>query len=88
MTIADLLRESMAEHRTALAHRQRKAAVSAIPHLERAYRLRLDADREDPNHSDPAWQEEEQHTPTGRSTHTDLMQFYEQQLGPQTVTQE
>jgi hypothetical protein len=82
MTVADLLRDSLAEHKAALAERQRKAFISAIPHLERAYRLRLDAHREDPEHSDPAWAEEEQHTPTGRSTHEDLLAFYKQQLGP------
>jgi hypothetical protein len=83
MTIADLLTQSMAEHKQALAHRQKKAFASAIPHLERAYRLRLDAHREDPEHSDPAWAEDQRNTPKGIDTHAVMIAFYEQHLGPQ-----
>ena len=82
MTVADLLKESMAAHQQALYARQHKATISAVQHLERAYRLRLDAHQQDPNHTDPAWQAERGFSPAGKDTHAEMLKFYEQQLGP------
>lgn len=76
MTIADTLRASRAAHQAALSARQRKDAVSAEAQLRDAYRLRLEAARDDPDRTDPAWIEDQDVTPRGRDTHADLLAFY------------
>lgn len=64
------------------AHQQAKRAAHDQKHTQcrqlrqQALNARVDAHTLDPEHTDPAWAEEQALTPTGRDTHIELMQFY------------
>lgn len=85
-TVAAKLRDSLAAHAAALEARHRKDFAVATVELRRAYTLRGDAHNLDPEHTLPAWQEEDRRTPQGRNTHDDLMAFYAQQLESKETT--
>lgn len=85
--MADLLAASARAH--AQARQQTKGAGPKrtikkpldLAKLHEAYTLRMAAHQIDPEHSDPAWIEEQGKTPTGRDTHDELMTFYREKLG-------
>jgi hypothetical protein len=56
--------------------------MTARQQLQRAYDLRKDAHALDPEHTAAAWTVDQQATPTGRDTHSDLMTFYRSHLEP------
>lgn len=75
MTVAEILTAARASH----AEYRRLAATPPKPSgwqraLWDAYTLRLQAERQDPDRLDPAWDAD-------RADHASLMHFYRQQLG-------
>jgi hypothetical protein len=76
--VATLLKDSMAAHAQwrMLKPTQPEQASAA---LRSAAALRVQAHEADPDHSDPAWQQEQPKTARGRDTHEELMAFYRAQ---------
>lgn len=79
--VAAKLTASLAAHQAALQARQHRDLDVAFDQMTLAYRWRTEAHALDPQHTAPAWRNEEHKTPRGRDTHTELMTFYRQQLG-------
>lgn len=67
--VASLLAQSWAAH----ADRKRGKLSDAYEFRRRAHEL-------DPEHTDPAWQDEQAKTPRGVDTHKAVMAFYEEAL--------
>jgi hypothetical protein len=77
VTISDLLTESMKLHKSARPQGRGMTRPSNWRDLMRqAFELRKQALAQDPDRTDQAWRDEEQHTPTGRNTHALMMAFY------------
>ena len=86
MTISELLTAANKEHdlyRASVPHRRAQGGVltqvvgslaDAQAHMVEARRLRLEADAQDPQHTDQAWQSERP------SLHAGLLAFYAEQL--------
>ena len=82
MIISELLQESMSLHnRAKVPGKLQPRAYEAMDLWRQAYELRALAESMDPEKADPAWAEEQRHTPRGRDTHDELMTFYREKLG-------
>lgn len=77
--VRKLLKDSLTAHKRALAARKAKQP-DAMELLAHARDLRVAAHQADPEHSDPAWDEENAHTNNPRPTHDQLMVFYQSLL--------
>ncbi len=82
LTVAELLAASLVSHNDARALRKQqprpRAAIWSA--LNKAYHLRMDAHALDPEHTDPAWLDEQAVTIPEWDTHAVMLAFYEQQL--------
>lgn len=78
--VTQLLGQSHVAHERAKQARRRQSA-DASAHLVEARDRRLEAHALDPLHTAPAWVAEQPKTPTGRDTHTEMLAFYDEQLG-------
>jgi hypothetical protein len=77
--VARLLRDALSAHEAAKEARRQKRP-DARDLLIQARELRIEAHRLDPDHTAPAWFEEQVITPNGKDTHRELLAFYAQQL--------
>jgi hypothetical protein len=88
--VAELLRLSHAAHAQAKEARRQSALGAADPQartlLTQARGYRLEAHGLDPSHTAPEWAAEQGKTPVGTDTHTAMLSFYDQQLGPVKAT--
>lgn len=80
---ADVLAQSLAEHRAAMPQKPSgKRPGDWQDHMREAWRLRLQAHLVlDPWHADPAWEQEQYLTPRGRDTNEAMLAFYREKLG-------
>jgi hypothetical protein len=81
MSVAELLQQSMAQHRVYQQLARARDITRAKEAMKQARDLREYALSQDPTRSDPAWAEEQTATPTGRDTHEELTAFYAEYLG-------
>lgn len=81
MSVAALLKQSLAAHDRAKQLRRQARKDQARESLTQARALREQAHALDPDHTDAAWADEADRTPTGRNTHQELTAFYAQMLG-------
>ena len=80
MTVAELLRQSMAAHNQYKQLARQRDIARAREALTLARDLRKQAIEMDPDRSEPCWAEEQGKTATGVDTHDALTQFYAEQL--------
>lgn len=86
LTVAQLLEASWAAHKaaqqvtTGAKDKRRVTRGLDVKKLTEAYELRKQAIATDPDHTDPAWQQEQARTPNGRDTHAELMAYYRGKL--------
>lgn len=75
--VAADLRASMVSHQAArVARRHHRVRQRGRGPLTDAAGLRLSALRRDPERTSPAWQDEQDKSPTGKDTHTEMVAFY------------
>lgn len=81
LAVKAALQDSMAAHRLASAPPRGKRPDNWLEALQRAYTLRKAAHAMDPQHTAPAWEDEQALTPRGEDTHRSLLRFYKERLG-------
>lgn len=81
MTVADLLRQSMAAHNQYKQLARQRDKVGARAEMVKARDLRRQAITLDPDRTDPQWAVEQTNTATHANTHDELTRFYVEQLG-------
>lgn len=74
--IARLLTASLKAHQDAKRARHDRKPALCREHWQAALNARVDAHALDPEHTDPAWAEEQAHTPGRYDTHSEMLQFY------------
>jgi hypothetical protein len=79
--VSDLLARSLAAHKRAQQLRHKGDSAAATVALTEARDLRMQAIAEDPEHTDPAWTDEQGAASPGTDTHAAMMQFYATKLG-------
>jgi len=70
------LAASMRAHEDARQARLQRDPIRARAMLAGAAEWRLLAHTRDPEHTAPAWQDEQRFSPTGRDTHAEMVAFY------------
>lgn len=78
--VANLLVQSHAAHLEAKECRQKKDRAGNLARLKEARAHRLAAHALDPEHTVPAWAEEQRHTPNVLDTHAEMLRFYNHQI--------